>query len=111
MLQSMTMHAPDGRSRLRDGAVVALAALAVRLVYLLQFQHSVFFTSPLLDAAWHDQWARRIASGHLLDGAPYFRAPLYAWFLALIYAAGGAGAWAPRLVQAFLGALVAGGIA
>ena len=85
-------------------------AFAVRLVYLLQFSQSVFFASPILDAAWHDQWARRIASGHLLEGAPYFRAPFYAWVLALVYALGRRRLGAARLLQSLLGALAAGGV-
>lgn len=104
------MPSPDRRSRLSAALLVAGVAFAVRLVYLLQFHHSVFFASPILDAAWHDQWARRIAAGHLLDGAPYFRAPFYPWFLALVYALGGGGPWAPRLLQSLLGALAAGGL-
>lgn len=86
-------------------------ALVVRLVYLFEFSDSIFFSSPTLDAAWHDENARRIAAGHLLDGAPYFRAPFYSWFLALIHVLGGTSAWAPRLVQALLGAFAAGGVA
>lgn len=88
-------------------AIVFVTALAARLLYLFEFHRSVFFGVPILDAAWHDQWARRIAAGHWLDGAPYFRAPCYAWFLAVIDALSGGGAWAPRLVQALLGAATA----
>jgi tetratricopeptide (TPR) repeat protein len=100
------------RDHLARACLVAGAlALLARLVYLFEFSDSVFFLSPTLDAAWHDANAKRIAAGHLLDGAPYFRAPLYSWFLALIQALGGTSAWAPRLVQALIGALAASGIA
>lgn len=98
-------------SRWRGPLVVFVAALALRLIYLLEFSRSVFFQSPILDAAWHDQWARRIAAGHLLDGAPYFRAPLYPWFLALVYRLFGTGPWAIRLLQELLGAAAAAGLA
>lgn len=100
------MESPAGRA-LKPALVAFLVALALRVVYLVEFSGSVFFTVPILDAAWHVEWARRIADGNLLDGAPYFRAPLYTWFLALVDVLAGAGAWAPRLAQAFLGALAA----
>jgi tetratricopeptide (TPR) repeat protein len=89
---------------LRLALVVFGAAFLVRLVYLLEFSRSVFFEIPILDAAWHAGWARRIADGHWLDGAPYFRAPLYTWFLALVDAVAGSNPWGPRLTQAALGA-------
>jgi len=95
----------------RAVAIVAVVALFVRLIYLLEFQSSVFFSVPILDAAWHAEWAHRIAGGNLLDGAPYFRAPLYTWFLATIEALAGPNPWASRLVQAVLGALGAAFVA
>ena len=99
------------RETARTVLVVFAAALAARLLYLFEFQRSVFFSVPLLDAAWHEQWAGRVAQGHLLDGAPYFRAPLYAWILALLQTLFGGGPWAPRLAQALLGAATAAGVA
>jgi len=101
----------DRDAAIRLAVVVAFVALVVRLVYLVEFQSSVFFSVPILDAAWHAGWAHRIAGGHLLDGAPYFRAPLYTWFLAAIEAMAGSNPWWPRLVQAVLGALAAAFVA
>src|SRR5512140_2761313 len=103
---------PPGDGLKTTVLLVGGIALLVRLVYLLEFRTSVFFSSPTLDAAWQDEIARRIAAGHLLESAPYFRAPLYGWFLALIYALGGAASpWAPRRIQAALGAFSAAGVA
>jgi len=34
-------------------------------------------------------WARQIAAGDILGSGPFFRAPLYAYFLGLIYAIAG----------------------
>jgi tetratricopeptide (TPR) repeat protein len=89
---------------MRPALVVFAVALLVRVVYLLEFSGSIFFTVPILDAAWHVDLAQRVAAGNLLEGAPYFRAPLYTWFLALAKALFGDGAWPPRLAQALLGA-------
>lgn len=95
----------------RLALIVGVLALIVRLIYLLEFQSSVFFSVPILDAAWHADLAHRIATGRLMEGAPYFRAPLYTWFLAAIEALAGPNPWAPRIVQALLGAVSAGFVA
>jgi len=96
-----------GGRAFRLALIVFAAALVVRLVYLLEFSRSVFFDVPILDAAWHAGWAERIAHGHWLEGAPYFRAPLYTWFLAALDVVAGSGSWVPRLAQGVLGSLAA----
>jgi len=110
-LPPIARPAPDAGRVVRLALVVAVIALIARLVYLLEFQSSVFFSVPILDAAWHADLAHRIAAGRLLEGAPYFRAPLYSWFLAAIEALAGTNPWAPRLVQTLLGAAAAAFVA
>jgi hypothetical protein len=66
------------------------------------------FRHHVLDAAFYDEMARRVLAG--TDQGPYLMAPLYGWFLAVIYATGerfGMAAGDPTLVylvQAVLGA-------
>ena len=48
-------------------------------------------------------WARRIASGELARGRPFYQAPLYAYFLAVLHALSGGDLLLPRLVNAALG--------
>jgi len=79
-----------------------LGALAVRVLYLSQYAGSPFFWAPALDALYHDQLARGIATGHSPTG-PFFRAPLYYYFLGGIYWLIGPNYWGARLVQAMLG--------
>lgn len=64
--------------------IPTLVALAFRLIYLLTFRHAPGFSLPIMDEAVHDGWARG-SMQFLYDGVPYFRAPLYMWFLEACY--------------------------
>ena len=90
----------------RDAAVWAIVALAlaVRMAYLADLRHTPFFNDPQMDALYHDQWAKRIAAGDWAGGGVFFRAPLYPYFLGLLYALTGTDYLAVRLVQFAIGA-------
>ncbi len=66
------------------GLLAAAATIVVRLIYLLQLQSSPTFHSPLVDQQWHWEWAGDILSGSFWGKGAYFRAPLYAYFLAFL---------------------------
>lgn len=90
------------------GAVV-LGALAVRVVYLWQYRSCPLFEFPIMDPDYHDQWARDFAAGRsFMEGEPYFRAPLYPWFLGVCYKLSGGSYLFPRVVQIVLGATSCG---
>jgi 4-amino-4-deoxy-L-arabinose transferase-like glycosyltransferase len=97
-------------------ALVVLAALAIRLIYLMQLSTSPLFVDPIMDAGVHHQWATLSSEGeawsvdrHTGDPVPYFRAPLYVWFLGAVYRLFGADAgFAPRALQSLIGALSCG---
>jgi tetratricopeptide (TPR) repeat protein len=80
-------------------------ALAVRLIYLAQVRGLPFFDHPIMDASYHDTWAREILAGKASRGEPFFRAPLYPYSLALVYLVSKGSYLAPRLVQFVLGGL------
>ena len=91
-------------------------ALAVRLAYLAEIRSEPDFASPLVDAGYHDYWAWGIASGkwELPEGVgvdpeiahhPYFRPPLPAYWLALIYRVFGHDHLAAHALGALLGSL------
>ena len=63
---------------------IALIALVVRALYLLQSLSSPFFARPLLDQHYYDLCARQLAGGggDLIDG---FRPLLYPLFLSIFY--------------------------
>lgn len=102
----------DGASGRRDWlifAAIVLAAFCIRLIYILQFQNNPLFAYPMMDPSYNDQWARAFAEGRsFMEGEPYFRAPLYAWFLGFCYKIFGPGYLAPRIVQSLLGAFSCG---
>lgn len=81
------------------GSVAAL----LRLLYVLDMRTSVAFDQPIMDELVHDGWARGTIR-FFFDQVPYFRAPLYPWFLEFLYAMNDGYLW-PRIAQALLGAL------
>ncbi len=83
---------------------VFVLALAVRLAYLVDLRHLPFFAHPQMDALYHDRWARGLAAGNWVGEGVFFRAPLYPYFLGLLYALFGPDYLLVRVVQFTLGA-------
>lgn len=92
-----------------DPWIAAVVAIGVRVAHratLSAADVGAELAAPrVLDPAMYDTWARSIASGDWAGGSGvYFQDPLYAYALALVYAAG-ATHEAMLLVQTVLGAL------
>jgi tetratricopeptide (TPR) repeat protein len=103
------------RARLSTpGAIMGLSfavALIVRGVYLFFLRESPYFDVPIVDSQWHDTWARDWAQGTWsMGGRAFFRAPLYPFFLSLIYRLAGNDLVAARVVQAIIGSGTAAAI-
>ena len=63
-----------------------LTGLVLRVTYLQQYSASPLFNLPLgPDVQEYDQWARNIIINGLLSGDAQIHAPLYPWFLSLLY--------------------------
>jgi 4-amino-4-deoxy-L-arabinose transferase-like glycosyltransferase len=92
-----------------------LAWIVIGIALLLRLLH-VFCTeryNPLaadlqLDAATYDRWARALAFGGDPGPTIAMQAPIYPWFLSIIYRIAGPSLAAVRLVQAVLGAATVG---
>ncbi len=84
-------------------AAICVLALALRVAHVLWMRASPLFDAPTMDALYHVEWARAVARGQEFQPGPFFRAPLYPWFLAGIFRLFGEGLLVPRLVQALLG--------
>jgi tetratricopeptide (TPR) repeat protein len=92
--------------------LLALGAL-LRGFYLVEIRNAPDFSSPAVDAGYHDYWARGLVSGNWstppfyadphIDSTPYFRPPGYPYFLAFLYLLLGPGYLAPRIVQMSIG--------
>ncbi len=55
---------------------VGLIALAIRLIYLAQLRHSLFFSLLIGDSLEYDAWAMRIAGGEWLGHDVFYQSPL-----------------------------------
>ncbi len=80
-------------------------AFAVRLVYLNQITSSPYFDTPQIDALWHHNWAKEIAAGDWIGKEVFFRAPLYPYFLGMVYALFGESFYLAGLIQIIIGSL------
>jgi len=92
------------RPKRLDAVGVFLLALGLRVVHVWQIRRSPFFDVLLGDAHGYDEWARRIAGGEWIGRDVFYQAPLYPYFLGVIYALIGHSLLAVRLVQAVIGA-------
>src|SRR5688500_6343636 len=82
---------------------IFFAALAVRLVHIWQIRPSPFFDTLLGDANGYDQWAQRLAAGDWIGSDVFYQAPLYPYFLGLVYKIFGRDLLAVRIIQALIG--------
>ena len=89
---------------LRYAGAIFLVALAVRLLHVYLLSRSPFFHALLGDARGYDDWARRIAGGQWIGTDVFYQAPLYPYFLAVVYKIFGHNLGALRVVQAVIGA-------
>jgi len=95
-------------SRWQRRAAIAglfLLALGLRLGYQSQMGASPLWDRPILDEAYNDAWAMRIAASEPAPAEPFFRAPLYPSLLGLSYRIGGHDLGRARFLQALLSAL------
>jgi len=84
--------------------VIAGVAFVLRLVHLQQLRHNdPLFLSPQMDALYHHQWALAIAAGREFIADAFFRAPLYPYFLGLLYKLFGVNLMVVRTIQALIG--------
>lgn len=105
-----TEGAPGGaawsrRDRLAVGAAVFALALAVRLLHVWFLRDAPWFGLKMGDAAAFHDWALRIAGGDWLGSEVFLHAPLYPYFLGVVYTVFGSDPLTARLVQAVVGAL------
>jgi tetratricopeptide (TPR) repeat protein len=83
-------------------------ALVVRLVFLWQAAETPLFAAPGVDEAWHNRWANELLDYHWHYDGVYFRAPLYPYFLAGLYAVSERSIAFARTVQMLISTLSVG---
>lgn len=88
----------------RAGAAVFVLALALRGLYLFELAGEPLVEILTGDSKGYDEWARRIAGGEWLGSDVFYQAPLYPYFMAVVYAIAGAAPAAVRVCQIVMGA-------
>jgi tetratricopeptide (TPR) repeat protein len=89
----------------KRAAIVLVIALVVRLAHIWHMRESPFFSVLMGDGRSYDEWARRIAAGDWLGNDVFYQAPLYPYFLGIIYSLFGHDLFVVRVCQAIVGAL------
>src|SRR5687768_1696172 len=90
-------------------------AFCLRLFYVWDIHRAGFFDIRIGDGEAYHLWARRIVNGDWLGTDVFYQAPLYPYFLAVVYRVFGDSAATVRILQACIGAsscalLVAAGV-
>lgn len=85
--------------------LIPVIALVIRAVYLFQARHAPEFALLVGDSVTYNAWAERIAGGDWLGDSVFYQAPLYPYFLGLLYTLFGKDLLIVRLVQIVLGAI------
>jgi len=99
----------DHGFRWRAALVVFATALVFRLLYLREASSDPAFDLFYMDAEYHLEWAKALATGawaapyDLLRGVPFFRAPLYPYLLAGFFSLFGVNTVLLRVVQIVIG--------
>jgi 4-amino-4-deoxy-L-arabinose transferase-like glycosyltransferase len=84
---------------------IFIGALLVRALYLWQLHEAPFFDLRTGDGNAYHNWASRIAAGDWIGQGVFYQAPLYPYFLAVIYKFFNDSTLIVRLIQALLGAV------
>lgn len=87
---------------------VVLVALVVRLIYLAEIHSSDVVRVLLGDARAYDGWAKRILAEGWIGRDVFYQAPLYPYFLALVYKFIHANLMLVRGLQIVIGAISCG---
>jgi 4-amino-4-deoxy-L-arabinose transferase-like glycosyltransferase len=99
----------DHTFRWRAALLVFAVALAFRLLYFWESSRDPAFSLFYMDAEYHLEWAKALTTGtwtapyDLLRGGPFFRAPLYPYFLAGLFSIFGVNTVAARILQIVIG--------
>jgi tetratricopeptide (TPR) repeat protein len=93
------------REFLGPAAAIFFIAFAIRAVHIWQIRDAPFFSMLVGDSRTYDAWARQIARGDWLGSDVFYQAPLYPYFLGLIYTIAGTAPLVVRVCQAVVGSL------
>lgn len=84
---------------------ILILGFAWRLIYFSEILHSPYGNNLALDSLIHHDWAVKLSGGQWRHDEVFFRAPLYPYFLGVIYALSNNSQTAAKLIQMVLGSL------
>lgn len=84
-------------------AVIFVVAVGVRLAHAWAVRDTPLFDVLIGDAQAYDAWGQRLAGGDWIGTDVFYQAPLYPYFLGVLYAAAGRDLLVVRIVQAVIG--------
>jgi tetratricopeptide (TPR) repeat protein/4-amino-4-deoxy-L-arabinose transferase-like glycosyltransferase len=85
--------------------LLIVAALVPRLLSLVGMETSPLFNFPVIDSQFYHQRAVEIISGDFMGSSTFWQAPLYSYFLAVIYWIFGVKIIIARIIGLLLGAI------
>jgi len=88
-----------------DALAVLALALGLRVWHLLALRSSPFFDVLMGDSQGYDRWARELAAGDWIGSEVFYQAPLYPYFLGVLYSAMSDDLLVVRFAQALVGSL------
>lgn len=103
--QPAAPRAGQTRSFLPAALGVLCVALLVRLVHVWRMSGTPYFSMLMGDARGYDTWAREIAAGGWIGREVFYQAPLYPYFIGVIYSVFGTDLATLRIAQALVGSL------
>ena len=89
----------------RDALALFGLAMAVRIAALVLIARTPYLEVDNIDSKGYQIWAQQILTQGWLPTGHFYQSPLYAYYLALVYAVFGTGPWAPRLIQVVVGSV------
>ena len=93
------------REKILWAAIIFSVALFVRIMHLGDLNAAPFFGSRIGDAEVYDEWAQGIAAGDWIGDRVFYQAPLYPYFLGMVYSFVGNDMGHVLKLQALLGSL------
>lgn len=91
--------------RVRFPLLLIAVALLPRLLALLDLTDSPIYLNPVIDSQTYHELAVKIAAGDVIGYSTFWQAPLYPYFLGIIYWLFGVSITAAKLVQVLISAI------
>ena len=84
--------------------IAAAVAVVLRFIYLVEISSAPFFKNLFSDSSIFDKWAMTMVnSGDWFSGEPFFMAPLYPYFLGVLYRVFGHSIPLVHVIQSLIG--------